>query len=780
MSAIDRLSTALAGRYRIEREIGRGGMATVYLAEDIRHNRQVALKVLNPELSAALGADRFSKEIKLTASLQHPNILPLFDSGDAGGELYYVMPFAEGETLRARLASGPVSPAEGLAILRDVARALGYAHAKGVVHRDIKPENILLSGGAAIVADFGIAKAIDASRTDAGVSLTAAGSMLGTPAYMAPEQALGEAVDARTDVYAWGVLAYELMSGSHPFASKTTAQQIIAAHIHEPPKPLVTGATLPSNVSALILRSLAKSPGMRPSTGGELLSGLDTVGETPATAAGFNRRGALITAAALVALAILGTFIWKRSSATSSTVSAAATPADSAPSIAVLPFTNFGGVAENEVFADGVTEDVIANLATAGGLTVISRTSVMGYRGTTKPLKQIASELGVTSILEGSVRREGSRVRVVAELIDARSDAHRWGGTFDRELADVFAIQSEIARVIADTLRITLSEEAQRRLAVAPTKDTLAYQLYLQGRRALDERREESLRSAIHLFESAVARDSSFARAWQSIALAYVALPFQNTALAPTDLFPKAKAVLDRALRLDPDLAEARATRAYVAAIYDHDWKFADAEFKKAVAQAPSNSEIRRQYGLYLCLTKQTDAGIREEMRALTLDPLSLAIKQNTAAALMLGRRYDEAIARAKPLGELAPGNRIVWSVWIQSAWQADRLDEAIAALDGMQKAGFGSGPTHDEMKNAVARGGKSALARLLTGPSSEGMVRLLANLELKNYDEVFAFFEKANAERRVSVVFYLPWKALDPIRADPRFVSLVHRMGLD
>ncbi|HEV7703390.1 MAG TPA: serine/threonine-protein kinase, partial [Gemmatimonadaceae bacterium] len=308
MSAISPLlRSSLSDRYTIDREIGAGGMATVYLATDLRHSRKVALKVLRPELTATLGPERFLQEIALTASLQHPHILPLFDSGSADGQLFYVMPYVDGETLRDRIARGPVPLAESLDILRDVARALAYAHAQGVVHRDIKPDNVLLSHGTAVVSDFGIAKALSASRADdhaAHPTLTVAGTSLGTPAYMSPEQALGDPVDARTDVYAWGVIAYELLTGAHPFASHTTAQRLIAAHLSETPAPFATSnPAVPRDIAALVMRCLAKDPADRPVDANEILTQLSSPHGTHSDTIRRARLPATLGAMAFVAIA---------------------------------------------------------------------------------------------------------------------------------------------------------------------------------------------------------------------------------------------------------------------------------------------------------------------------------------------------------------------------------------------------------------------------------------------------------------------------------------------
>ncbi|MDX1579960.1 MAG: serine/threonine-protein kinase, partial [Gemmatimonadota bacterium] len=398
---IDRLEDALSDRYRVERELGEGGMATVYLAEDLKHGREVALKVLRPEL--ALAGDRFLREIRVTAGLQHPGIVPLYDSGEAGGLLYYVMPFVEGESLRDRLdRENRIPLAAALDIARAVASTLAYAHGRGVVHRDVKPANILFSQGQPLVADFGIARAVDAAAES---RLTATGHSVGTPAYMSPEQAVGEEeVDERSDVYSLGCVIHEMLTGEPPFVAPTL-QAMIAKRLTEPPP---TVADAPADVAAMLRRSLATRPVDRFATAAELARQLVELAAAEQTRASRERD---------------------------------ATPADPGPSIVVLPLENLSPDPDNAFFADGLTEEIISDLAQVRDLRVISRTSAMRYRDTDKDLPTIARELDVRYVLEGSVRKSGNAVRVTSQLIEAVSDDHLWSGKFGGTLDDVFEIQ---------------------------------------------------------------------------------------------------------------------------------------------------------------------------------------------------------------------------------------------------------------------------------------------------------------------------------------------------
>ncbi len=441
MTVAERLGVALEGRYTIEGELGRGGMATVFLARDTRHGRRVAIKVLHPELAASLGAERFLAEIRTTASLQHPHILALHDSGEAtaGPYLYYVMPYVEGESLRARLdREGRLSLSDALAIVREVSDALDYAHRAGIVHRDIKPENILLSGRHAVVADFGIARAV----ADTGSArLTQTGHVIGTPAYLSPEQVTGESVDGRSDLYSLGCVLFECVTGELPFAGPgmaMLAQRVVAP----PPSARARRADVPAPVDAALARVMATDPQARFATGAELIAAL-TATDAPAR------------------------------------------PADDRQAIVVLPFTNQSPDPDNEYFADGLTEEVISDLAGIRSLRVISRTSAMQLKGTTKDVRTIGRELGVRYVLEGSVRRAGESLRITAQLIDASHDSQLWSAKYGGTMSDVFEVQERVAREIVSALGISLTSDEDRRLGQHPIEDVRAFELYLQARREL-------------------------------------------------------------------------------------------------------------------------------------------------------------------------------------------------------------------------------------------------------------------------------------------------------
>ena len=440
-----RLTDAVADRYGIERELGTGGMATVYLARDVRHDRTVALKVLRPELAESLGRERFLREIRLAARLAHPHILPLYDSGEAGGLLFFVMPVMQGQTLRERLERERQLPVdEAVRIAGEVADALDYAHRQDVVHRDIKPENILLHEGHAVVADFGIGKALTAAAAGS-ASFTQLGVTVGTPAYMSPEQAAGDAVDGRSDLFSLGCVLYEMLTGEVAFSGPTVQAIIASRFVDEPPRVSDVRPEVPSAVAATVERLLAKPPAARPASGAAVVAALRGALEAPA----------------------------------------APRPAPEDKSLAVLPFANVGADPENEYFADGLTEELIADLGRVRALRVISRTSSLQLKGSGRPLREIGRTLGVRYALEGSVRRAGSSLRITAQLVDTQRDARIWGDKYSGTLDDVFDLQERVSRAIVQALDVTLTSDEEARLTDRPIRNVRAFELYLRARQEL-------------------------------------------------------------------------------------------------------------------------------------------------------------------------------------------------------------------------------------------------------------------------------------------------------
>ena len=614
------LADALQDRYVLERELGRGGMATVYLARELKHERRVALKLLHPELAATIGPSRFLQEIRVTSRLQHPHILPVFDSGENSGQLWYTMPLVEGDSLRQRLGREKQLPVEeALRITQDVATALEYAHRHGVVHRDIKPENILLEGEQAVVADFGIAQAIDAAG---GERLTETGLALGTPAYMSPEQAAGQReVDGRSDTYSLACVLYEMLAGEPPFTG-LTPRAVLARHCIDPVPPLRTVRPgVPATVEWAITKALAKVPADRFAGAAEFAAALAEAGAGP----------------------------WRRPA------SAAAPVADVA-SVAVLPFDNLTGNPSDRYLSDGMTEEVIGQLAQVRGLKVISRTSTEALKGTHLTLRQIADTLGVRHILEGSVRHEGHRIRVAVDLIDATTDAHVWASSYDRDLTDVFAVQEEIARHAADSLVSTVGMRPTIG-RVSRTEHPGAYEAYLAGRYLMYRRTKEGLRGALEQFQRSIAQDPAYAPAYAGLASVYPLWVFY--AYPGIDLYEaegRAVAMADRAIALDADLAEAYAARGRA---MTSAWAPAEgiaADFKRALELRPNSPDVHQWYANFLSREGRHDEGLAEAERAVALDPLAPGVRIAFSFVALGARRYDVAAREAARALALEPG----------------------------------------------------------------------------------------------------------------------------
>jgi serine/threonine protein kinase/tetratricopeptide (TPR) repeat protein len=675
------LREALQGRYAFERELGRGGMATVYLAQDLRHDRPVALKVLHPELAATLGPERFQREIRFAARLQHPHILTVLDSGEAAGRLWFTMPFVEGESLRERLRRERQLPVDvALQIGRETARALDYAHQHGIVHRDIKPENILLtSDGTTLVADFGIARALGGDDR-----LTQTGFAIGTPAYMSPEQAAGDkGVDARTDVYSLGAVLYEMLAGEPPFTGPT-AQAMIARRLSEaPPSVRRSRPTVPEGVDQAIQRALAPVPADRFASAAELARTLQapgatqaptaaTVEATPATpptpartppgTGARHRRPVPVLAITLIAGFLLGLgvlFAWRHSLDGRDAASGAG-----ARVLAVLPFENLGD-STTEYFADGVTDAVRGKLSSLPGLQVIASTSSNEYKGSGKPLPVIARELEADYLLIARIRWAkapdgSSRVKVSPELVDVgRGGAPRvkWQQPFDAEITDVFTVQADIADQVADALDLALGTGQKQTLTERPTASLEAYDAFLKGEASggLDRRDPQSLRNAINYYEQAVALDSTFAAAWAALGRAHGAF-YYNVTPTPTAA-ATAKTATDRAIALAPGRPEGWFALCEYDQTVEVDYNRALEACGKGLALTPENAELLASAALAEQGLGRWEAAVRSLERARRLDPRSATTARRLAHTLIRLRRYPQALAAADRGLAVSPDN---------------------------------------------------------------------------------------------------------------------------
>jgi serine/threonine-protein kinase len=788
------LQAALAGRYTIERELGRGGMATVYLARDERHHRAVALKVVHPELAAvvgpSLGARRFQREIEIAAQLNHPHILPLYDSGSASGHLYYIMPFVDGETLRSRLArDGPLGIDDTIRLVRDLARALAHAHRNGVVHRDIKPENILLNrDGDALVADFGVAKALAAAvgsdEPNARQTLSAIGMVLGTPAYMAPEQALGDAeTDHRADLYALGLVAYEALAGEPPFSGRNV-QDVIAAQLTKTPVPIgEVRPDIPPALGSLVMELLAKAAAERPQDASQVLRALeaaavatDTRIPLPAPSAA-TRVSKWVVFATVSILAVAAVAWFVRPKVGNSIVPAA-------PSIAVLPFVNTSGNADDEPFTDGLTDELIAALSRVPTMKVVARTSTFALKGKNLAIRTIADTLHVNYVIEGTVRRAQERLKVGAQLVDVRDNRVAWSATYDRDRRDIFAVQEQIARDVATTLSVRLTgKDVPTRLAPRPTEDFEAYQLYSKGRYFFNMRRRDELHRAVQYFIEATQRDSGFARAYAGLADAYSRLGIFGYE-RPQDVFPKARAAAERALALDPNLGEAHGALAHELFTYEWNWKAAEESFTTAIALDPQNPEIRLAYAAFLQGQDRSDDALVHLRVMRELDPLA-------PAGLMSGRVYvnnhrpDEAIRDLQETLELNPrselANQLLGHAYLQKGMNNEALDafRRAAALSGVRDS------AHLAYAYAVTGHRTEAKRVIETLVATDGRRYLspfhiaVAYAGLGDKDAAFRWLERAYAEHASFMDGIKVTPAFDGLRSDPRFVALLARMHL-
>lgn len=720
-------------------------MATVYVARDLRHDRDVAIKVLRAEVSESLAGERFIREIRLAARLNHPHILPLHDSGEANGFLYFVMPVMEGQTVRERLASEGQMPVEmAVRIATEVADALDYAHRNDVVHRDIKPENVMLHEGHAIVADFGIGKAITAAAGDVN-SLTQVGVTVGTPAYMSPEQASGDSIDGRSDFFSLGCMLYEMLTGAVPFTGPTLQAVIASRLIHTPRAVRDVRPDVPVSLSRTVSQLLAKSPEERPATGALVMSSLRATNVEPVGSAATDR------------------------------------------SVAVLPFTNLSS-ADDEYFADGITDEIINVLSQSKGLRVAARTSCFAFKGKQEDLRAIADRLGVRTVLEGSVRKAGTRLRITAQLVNASDGCHLWSERFDREMTDVFALQDEIANAIGAKLEGSLPGASAARDTRPGPRNIEAYELLLRGRVLLMQR-GPSIVPAAECFERALTLDPELAEAHALFADA--TRLFSVYGMAPaTKVIPRARAAAQRALSLDPNQVEALASLANIAAAFDWDMPASIALTDRALAIDPHHVRAMVERAFVNAYRRTADESVQQQAlrdleKAVTIDPLNAWAAAMRGWSLPSAGRYDEGIAEARRAIELDPaGFTGRWSlVWTLAA--AGRDAEALEAAEPALQMSGRSPRILAEVAAAHARLGNRAAAEQIfqevterarttyVGSSEQAAIAASAGrLELAR-DLI-----KRGIEARESFVVFESSPAWTPLREDDEARELFDAAG--
>jgi len=763
----DQLQQSLGTAYRIERELGRGGMSRVFLAKDERLRRRIVVKVLPPELAAGMSIERFEREILLAAALTHPHIVPILAAGETDGLPYYLMPYLDGESLRARLARGPLPVAEAISILRDVARALEFAHGQGVVHRDIKPANIVLANGAAVVLDFGIAKAVERSRAadslarasseDVSDPLTALGVAIGTPAYMAPEQAVGDpGIDHRADLYALGVVAFEMLAGRTPFGDRP-APQLVAAHITEPAPSLVAiRHDAPREIAACIQRCLEKDPASRPQSAAELLAALAGNATGPLA----PRRARTLTrvgAAVVLALAAAGA-VFQRMRTTDTS--------DVARAISIAPLGVVGDTSA-AYFAQGMTDELAGELARIPGLTV--------------RLKRGAGfDAPSDATLSGNVQRAGDSIRVQVRLTDA-SNGILWQNDYVRATKDVFAVQQDIARTVASHLSVGLGDAAVARIAHAPgTRDAAAYDLYMRGRYAAATYTEASLRDAIRLYDQAIARDGSFARAWAGIADAWTALG--TDFVPPKTAIPNALSAATRATSLDDSLAEAHVAQGNAMLA---DWRpgAAVGEFTRAIALDSASGTTHYYAASALIALGKTDEAIREAHAASQLDPQQANFAAAVALANLRAGRTNDALSAATAALRIDSTSSFALTMIGDAQRAANRPREALTAyaLRGAPESPYdyvGPALAHAAIGHPDSvRCRIDDLRELSAIRHVPGDAFAVLYAQLGRADSAFAWLQRAYDEKSPGLVTLAIDADWAPLRSDSRFQALVHRV---
>ena len=795
----EELQATLGAAYTIERELGGGGQSRVFLATEVALNRTVVIKVLPPDTVGTVSAERFKREIRLAAQLQHAHIVPVLSTGSSAGVPFYTMPFVQGESLRARLVrEGALPLGDALKIIRDVATALAYAHDHGVVHRDIKPENILLTADDALVADFGVAKALAAAKRGeqpdgatrkalSSAELTETGTSVGTPAYMSPEQAVGDPdVDARADVYALGVVAYEVLTGHTPFAGRSM-QQTIAAHAIELPPPIVAARpTLPPALSALVMQCLEKWPADRPQSAAAIVGTLDSISQTGITSKQPLRPRrwpvrsiAAIAAGVIVIAAGVAFSRWRDRRIGIETARAR--------SIAVLPFENSSGDTSMAFFADGMADELATALSRVPGLRVAARGSTIAFEDTRLTPRAIAAKLNVETLLYGNVRRAGNRLRVWTQLVNTATEQPIWTATYDTTLTDVFDLQDRLARTIVDTLRISLAGAlAGGRVTLAPrgTSDLIAYDYYLKGR-FYAVRQGIATPRAIEFFQRAIERDPAFARAHAELAGVYAFLPVLGTVSEDSTL-DLANRSADRALALDPNSAEAHGAKGM---IFFHRWRFAEAEreLRRALAIDSVNAVIRQQYAIMLGMSGRIEEAIAESRRALEQDPLAIDALIGLQYFLICAQRFRETIDVTRRIFDLDSTVVFAYQNLAFAYGFLGITDSAVTAFENAYRLDpqmIGNGAFLVYGYALAGRRADAARQRAIEERRAPGnspnFATFVMDLAFGEYDSALAALERGvrNREPLFLAVTLGCDPMFDPLKSNPRFVALVNEVG--
>ena len=772
------------GPYEIIGSLGSGGMGQVYRARDTRLHRSVAIKLLT-DTDGEEAEERLLREARNASALNHPNICTLHEIGSAEGTPYIVMELVDGEPLDRRIGGGGLPLESALGIAVQIAEGLEHAHGRGIIHRDLKCANVAVTpDGRPKILDFGIAKRRTATAvaeaTQSATTLTGDNEIAGTLPYMAPELLEGLPADARSDLWAFGVMVVEIASGVRPFHG-STGLALSTAILRDPPQ---IPASLPSGLADIVRKLLAKRPADRYQSATDAASDLrrlaaaDGAVAAPAPALARRRRNSL-PAAVLVLAAVLAAAWWANASKRAPGGGVGATIG----SIAVLPLDNLSGAADQQYFADGMTEALISQLSAMDDLRVISRTSVMQFRNAARPLGEIASALKVDAVVEGAVLRTSDRVRITARLIDARSERSLWRGEYERPLSDAIGLQREVASTIGREIRGELSAGDNARLARRTEVDPQAYQSYLQGRFNWNLRGSSDLARAATFFEDAIRRDPGFALAHAGLADVYVLLgDFRD--MLPAEAYGRARTAVDTALRLDPTLAEAHTTRAWLSFAVDHDWTAAEQSFRKALELNPGYVTAHQWQGEFLAALGRFDEAFESFRRAEALDPLALMPQAIHGWTAYLAGRFDVALASCDAVLARDPGFR---PARLYRAWtymDQNRLDEAEREVTAVLQSSSSRGVPIATLGRIAARRGNraeagKAIATLRALPYQPSFDIAKIHAELRERGPALDWLEKAADERNSAILYIAVDRSFAWLRGDPRFDALLGRLRL-